>query len=135
MKHMWSEEELQTLIEEQGGSGEKKYEHVIYIHDDSLGKISLGLKTSNSNPFTAVTFLLYLHSIGYTDQNSAMPCCSCEMGSSKTFVATGVFCQDNTPNNIIIGITKIQLSNGALYVGSGSKSASSITLTDKVTEV
>ena len=135
MKHMWSEEEIQTFIEEHGGSSGKIYEHVIYINDDFIGKISLGLKTSNKNPFTAETFVLYLHSIGYTDENSAMPCCSCEMGKSGKFVVTGIFCQDPNINNVRLGIVKFQLLNGALYANSGSESVSYFNLTDKVTEV
>ena len=55
MKHMWSEEELQALIEEQGGSGGKLYLHMIELSlsgDSKYSGVYLELYSSFSSPFT-----------------------------------------------------------------------------------
>ena len=59
MKHMWSEEEIQELIEEQGGSGGS--EAHLYIHS-ILGNQSerFILYTSDNIPFTTSTVKEYI---------------------------------------------------------------------------
>ena len=45
MKHMWSEEEIQELISEQGGSGGSEYLHIISIAYTEIGGFCLNIKT------------------------------------------------------------------------------------------
>lgn len=56
MKHMWSEEEIQALIESQGGGeggGGKLYQHVCHITDDSeLDIYCLEIITRDNTPLT-----------------------------------------------------------------------------------
>ena len=62
MKHMWSEEELQALIEEQGGSGGSSGSEVhLYIHSILGDKNERFILYTNDNtPFTTSTVKEYI---------------------------------------------------------------------------
>ena len=55
MKHMWSEEEIQELISEQGGSGGSEvhlYEHHIYTKSQGNSYVLFIIYSNNNIPFT-----------------------------------------------------------------------------------
>ena len=72
MKHMWSEEEIQELISEQGGSGGKLYLHKLRIGKDNVHRTTgslfgtslnllYGIVTSSNEPITFDTFMNITH--------------------------------------------------------------------------
>ena len=70
MKHMWSEEEIQELISEQGGSGggsvvSYKYLHSIQLTVVDLGVLTFFIKNNDSNPFTKQSLNMWLGENGY----------------------------------------------------------------------
>ena len=76
MKHMWSEEEIQDLIEEQGGSGGKLYLHKIRIMKTDINTTSgfiigkdlcllYSIVTSSNEPITFDTFMNLTHFDNY----------------------------------------------------------------------
>ena len=76
MKHMWSEEEIQELISEQGGSGGKVYLHKLRIMKSilnvpsghELGKdlcLLYSIVTSSNEPITFDTFMNITHFDNY----------------------------------------------------------------------
>ena len=137
MKHMWSEEEIQTLIEEQGGSGGsggKLYLHIISIIYKEAGGFCLNIKTNTNTPFTCETLISYLKALGYTSIMQIMPCAPFRIGTDlneKKWMVVGVFCYES----VYLGIIDVTVSNGNLYISNGSTTKDYPSFTDTVTEV
>ena len=134
MKHMWSEEEIQELIGEQGGSGGSEYLHIISITYPEAGGFCLNIKTNTNTPFTCKTLIAYLKALGYTNMAKAMPCSPYRIGTDAAehkWMVVGVFCE----SSIYLGISQVKVSNGNLYISNGSTTQDYPNFTDTVTEV
>ena len=134
MKHMWSEEEIQALIEDQSGSGGSEYLHIISIAFKEIGGFCLNIKTNTNTPFNCETLISYLKALGYISMNQIMPCAPYRVGnnsSNQKFAATGVYCKDN----VYLGITQMRVADGNLTINNGSTDKNYPSFTDTVTEV
>ena len=134
MKHMWSEEEIQDLIAEQGGGGEKLYLHIISISYKEAGGFCLNIKTNTNTPFTCETLISYLKALGYTSINKIMPCAPYRVGTDSSehkWMVVGVFCFSDRD----LGISQARLANGDLFISEGNTTKNYPSFTDTVTEV
>ena len=135
MKHMWSEEEIQGLISEQGGSGGGKlYLHIISIAYPEVGGFCINIKTNTNTPFTCETLISYLKALGYTSRSQTMPCAPYRVGTDAAEhknMAVGVFCD----NSIYLGVSQATISNGDLYILNGNTTKDYPSFTDTVTDV
>ena len=135
MKHMWSEEEIQELISEQGGSGGgSEYLHIISISYPEAGGFCLNIKTNTNTPFTCKTLISYLKALGYTSMTQTMPCAPYRVSTDSAeqkWMVVGVFCSDS----IYLGISQAKVSNGNLYISNGNTTKDYPSFTDTVTEV
>ena len=115
-----------------GGSGEKKYLHIISISYKEIGGFCLNIKTKANTPFTCETLIAYLKELGYTSMLQIMPCAPYRVGnnSNQKSVATGVYCMDN----IYLGIMHMRVADGDLYIENGSTDKNYPNFTDTVTE-
>ena len=86
MKHMWSEEELQAFIEEQGGEGEKIYNHKLNITagiGSFIESLNLEIINKSNTPLTYNDLATYFPS-SYTAKYN------CSGRSTKTSVIEGI---------------------------------------------
>ena len=134
MKHMWSEEEIQELIGEQGGSGGSgvsyKYLHSIELNVVDLGVLTFPIKNNDSNPFTKQSLNRWLGENGYigTIFYSVNPISVGSWG----YAGIGISKQENSVS--IIYINCLTIVNNKLEQANTTTGASS-TIIDTVTEV
>ena len=100
MKHMWSEEEIQELISEQGGSGgggeSEVHLYCHYISAEAVANINLTIYSSSNIPFQADTLKTWLNDNGF-------------LYKTNDYIASGY----SSNGRIIIGVS-VQDSN--IYV-------------------
>ena len=127
MKHMWSEEEIQDLIEEQGGSGGSEvhlYGH--YISAKAVANINLTIYSSSNIPFQADTLKTWLNDNGF-------------LYNSNEYIASGY----SSNGRLVIGVS---VQDSDVYVSfmtvdnntltkSAYRQYSFTTLTDKIIQI
>ena len=144
MKHMWSEEELQALVEEQGGSGGKLYFHKIRIMKNILkttagfdiGKdlcLLYSIVTSSNEPITFDTFMNITHFDNYgmyygTNVTGGI---TISNNNSNTVRAVISFSSYSTNDRAEIGY----IDDGAVLVYDNCKFESVDAISDTITEV
>ena len=103
MKHMWSEEEIQDLIEEQGGSGGSEvhlYVHTIWIYKADIAYISFNIYNTSQNALNATNTLDYL--LQNTDNNNNLECNGNVVYNNVMYSALGVYVASSNPNIISV---------------------------------
>ena len=91
MKHMWSEEEIQELIAEQGGSGGSEvhlYGHYISATAGSNSNINLAIYSNSNIPFKTDTLKKWIQDNGFS------------VASDKSYLASGYYLN----GRIVIGV-------------------------------
>ena len=133
MKHMWSEEELQALIEEQGGSGESEvhlYAHYINMQISSAQHTNLAIYTNDKTAFTADTLLEWLKTNGFNEANNNYY--SANGYADLGLVVLGI-APSTTEKTFIVSMETI--SNGELSHTTTPVSKFSYTLTDTIIQI
>ena len=131
---MWSEEEIQSLIEEQvsgGGSGVSyKYLHSIQLTVVDLGVLTFSIKNNDGNPFTKPSLNMWLGENGYIESifYSVNPISVGSWG----YAGIGISKPENSSS--VIFINCLTIINNKLAQANTTTGASS-TIIDTVTEV
>ena len=81
MKQMWSEEEIQELISEQGGSGGSEvhlYQHNIYLNSVFTDNrtFSCSFISKSETPFNVTNFLDFILNNGFDYNTKLYPVCA-----------------------------------------------------------
>ena len=138
MKHMWSEEEIQDLIEEQassGGSGgsEKLYHHDIMI----VGKVGYAptcyfdIYTRDNTPFTTSLICQYISKYGDINPFSTPYC----LNNTIKYLEYLRLANSNPTNRLYAECYIITLTEGNFRRSSESYNVDSYGVNDIVTEV
>ena len=135
MKHMWSEEEIQELISEQGGSGgsEKLYHHNITIS----GKVGYApncyfdINTRDNTPFTTSLICKYISKYGDIHTFSVPYC----LNNTIKYLDYLRLANSNPIDRLYAECYIITLTDGNFRRSSESYNVDSSTVTDIVTEV
>ena len=136
MKHMWSEEEIQELISEQGGSGGSgggggsEYLHSIKLTVVDLGNLTFSIKNNDSKPFTKQSLNMWLGENGYIG-NIFYSVNPISVGSWG-YAVIGISKQENSTS--VIFINCLTIVDNKIAQANTSTGASS-TIIDTVTEV
>ena len=134
MKHMWSEEEIQSLIEEQGGSGGSEvhlYAHYINMQISSAQHTNLAIYKNDNTAFTADTLLEWLKTNGFNDSNNNYY--SANGYADLGLVVLGI-APSTAQNTFIVSMETIS-SNGELSHTTTPVSKFSYTLTDTIIQI
>ena len=119
MKHMWSEEELQSLIEEQGGSGGSEvhlYRHHINICgmnqnlDNMQLYVAFGIYLPYNTPLTYNEVREWLYNNGFSNKNNILSVISNESTNETSGTDKHMIIGIYSDNSFIYNV--VQYTNG-----------------------